>query len=153
MIRYDRLPLSLPIGEMINGRPQEDSKSRKEIQTKARKEGRQKIGKEGKEEGVEEKGRQEEIFEEASNAQAGEENSQEEGRQDHAKKGWHQPQGSQKEGFEKEESGQAKGQSEVERHPAFLRRSRPHTIDRDLKPTARPEHDIRRRIVIEGAEL
>jgi hypothetical protein len=126
----------MSMGGMIDGRTQEDSKIRKEIRAKARQEGKE----EGAEESGQEKDDQEESFQEANTAQDGEESRQKEGLQE-VERGKTQGEG-------KEE-----GEGEIKKHPAIVRRTRPHTIDRGFDTTARPEHDFRRRICIKGTEL
>jgi hypothetical protein len=138
----------MSMGGMIDGRTQEDSKIRKEIRAKAREEGSQ----EGKEEYD-----QEESFQEANTAQDGEKSRQKEGCQNIAEESQHATQGPQKEGLYEVEPGktqdEGKEEGEIKKHPAFVRRNRPHTIDRGFDTTAGPEHDFRRRICIKGTEL
>jgi hypothetical protein len=140
----------MSMGGMIDGRTQEDSKIRKEIRAKARQEGKE----EGAEESGQEKDDQEESFQEANTAQDGEESRQEEGRQNLAEEGQHATQGRQEvERGKTQGEGKEEGEGEIKKHPAFVRRTRPHTIDRGFDTTARPEHDFRRRICIKGTEL
>jgi hypothetical protein len=138
----------MSMGGMIDGRTQKDSKIRKEIRAKARQEGKE----EGTEESGQEKDDQEESFQEANTAQDGEK-----GRQNLAEESQRAAQDPQKEGLYEVERGktqdEGKEEGEIKKHPAFVRRTRPHTIDRGFDTTARPEHDFRRRICIKGTEL